>query len=157
MKLSVQLATITVFIASGMMFLFGCASGRMSEELCETMSNIRSVAIAAEGAASIENRYPPSCFLDSCRTTELFAIRNDSWGTPLHYIVSEDRQAFAIVSAGRDRQFVGYDIASVTPMTPRKIRRRDADDIVFSNGIFVRLPAAAAKDSACRPEASGDP
>src|SRR5207302_1123955 len=72
----------------------------------------------------------------------------DGWGTPYRYAVSSDGAHYRLASAGADRQFeAGSDTIALfdEKNRPPAIRSAIADgDIIYQDGNFVQLPAAAA-------------
>ena len=132
---------VALFVAG--IINFGCSTG-LSSRPCATMRDLRSVGTAAEVAAVERNAYPESCFLDSCKPAALNTPLIDQWGTPFRYFVSDDRQTYAIVSAGADRQLAVSRIDDVVGMQPHTTRIA-TQDIIFSNGVFLQYPSACVK------------
>jgi len=120
----------------------------------QTMKDLRSVATAIEAYATDENHYPKVLsYSDLKPILSPTYIRNfpekDSWGTAYRYSVSNDGQHYRLVSAGSDHQFEGNSdmIAMFDEKTrPPVIRSPSlASDIIYQDGSFVQVPAAAAE------------
>jgi hypothetical protein len=119
-----------------------------------TMKDLRSVATAIEAYATDENHYPKALsYGDLKAILSPTYIRDfpekDSWGTAYRYSVSNDGAHYRLVSAGSDRQFEGGSdmIAMFDDKTRPPIIRSPSltSDIIYQDGNFVQVPAAAAE------------
>ncbi len=105
-----------------------------------TMSDMRSIAAAAEAFATDYNRYPVARSMDDlARQLSPTYIRvvphQDSWLTDYRY-ESWDKGHYAIASAGTDRKFEASSSRSYAHRATNEVNA----DIVFSNGKFVVYP-----------------
>jgi hypothetical protein len=119
-----------------------------------TMKDLRSVATAIESYATDENHYPKVIsYSDLKAILSPTYIRDfpekDSWGTGYRYSVSSDGAHYRLVSAGSDRQFEGSSdmIAMFDEKTRPPVIRSTSltSDIIYQDGGFVQMPAAAAE------------
>jgi hypothetical protein len=104
-----------------------------------TRADMRSVAVATETYATDNNKYPNA--RDVAGLEKLLVptyIRTfphqDAWGHAYVYVVSPDSAHYIIASAGPD----GKLEAASTVFRPAKDPRAYGDDLVFSDGEFVR-------------------
>ncbi|MEA2166228.1 MAG: Type secretion system protein [Thermoanaerobaculia bacterium] len=118
-----------------------------------TMRDLRSVATAIEAYSTDENHYPKVMSYDALKPVlSPTYIRDlpekDAWGTPYRYAVSNDGAHYRLVSAGADHQFEGgSDMIALfdEKNRPPAIHSASADrDIIYQDGAFMQLPAAAA-------------
>jgi len=120
----------------------------------KTMSDLRAVATAIEAYATDTNSYPKvASYSDLKPILSPTYIRNfpekDGWGTAYRYSASTDGQHYRLVSAGSDHQFEGgsdmvamFDEKSRPPVIHSPSL---ASDIIYQDGGFVQMPAAAAE------------
>lgn len=111
------------------------------------MSDLRSLAVAAEAYATDENHYPKASSMK-----ELAAIvsptyirtvpEKDPWGGEYRYYVSSDLQHYRIVSGGNDHSIEGSSavIESIPAKTATVLLDRDGADLIYQDGQFVQLP-----------------
>lgn len=111
----------------------------------ETMSDLRSLATAAEARATDVNEYPKVSFEELEALLAPTYIRTvpkvDSWGTAYLYV--SDGQHYRFVSAGADKRFEWkarhLDLTVTEPILSESL---DAD-IIFQDGNFIQSPKAA--------------
>jgi hypothetical protein len=112
----------------------------------QTMTDLRTIAVAVESYAVDHNRYPAATTYAGLKTLlEKDAYGNalpekDVWGHDYAYVVSEDGTRYRLVSAGSDGNFE-WDSRRTGP-AEEQLRYRDRleDDIIFADGTFVQLP-----------------
>jgi type II secretory pathway pseudopilin PulG len=113
-----------------------------------TMADVRSVATAVEAYATDHNSYPRATNLDElARELEPMYIKTiprvDAWGVPLVYEVeecSEERcTSYFVASGGKDGK-LDRDAPSEYAADGFKATSNFNDDIVFSDGNFLRAP-----------------
>jgi uncharacterized protein DUF2059/type II secretion system (T2SS) protein G len=104
-----------------------------------TRADMRMVAVATEAYATDNNKYPNA--RDLAGLEKLLAPtyirtfpRQDAWGHVYVYVVSPDIAHYIIASAGPD----GKLEAASTVFRPAKDPRAYGDDLVFTDGEFVR-------------------
>jgi hypothetical protein len=110
-----------------------------------TLSDMRSLATAAEARATDTNEYPKVAFDELPPLLAPTYIRNfpkvDAWGTP--YVYVSDGEHYRFVSAGADRRFEWnarqLDLSITAPQLSESL---DAD-IIFQDGTFIQLPKEA--------------
>ncbi len=118
-----------------------------------TMKDLRSVATSIESYATDENHYPKVSSYSELKPilspTYIKELpEKDGWGTPYRYSVSTDGQHYRLVSAGSDGQFEGgSDIIAIFDEKSRPPAHASPSlesDIIYQDGAFVQIPAAAA-------------
>jgi len=104
-----------------------------------TRADMRSIAVATETYATDNTKYPNA--RDVAGLEKLLVPtyirtfpRQDAWGHAYAYVVSPDAAHYIIASAGPD----GKLEAASTVFRPAKDPRAYGDDLVFSDGEFVR-------------------
>lgn len=111
----------------------------------QAMADLRSVATACEAYFVDRNAYPAARSMDElARILEPKYLqtcpRRDGWGIPYSYFTRKVEgagpQSYRIVCSGSDRVVETKDPWSY----PEGATTNYADDIVYSDGIFVRYP-----------------
>jgi hypothetical protein len=119
----------------------------------KTMSDLRSMATAAEAYATDVNHYPKaSSMRELAPILSPTYIRTmpekDGWGNDYEYFVSSDLARYRFVSGGSDRSIEGGS-RMIEPL-PADIQMRVMDkagaDLIYQDGQFVQIPAAAQKE-----------
>ena len=119
-----------------------------------TMSDMRSIATAAEAYATDENRYPVAADMDALEKvlspTYIRKLpKKDVWGNEYAWVVSPDGQTYRLASAGSDGIFdwdsrrVADKAKDADSDVPLKVLEPLTTDILFENGVFIQLPKAA--------------
>jgi general secretion pathway protein G len=111
-----------------------------------TMADIRAVATAVEAYAAEREHYPAADALQQALVPKYIAALplNDGWANPLRYQcwnnnnASGPCNAYAIASGGKDRSFEREDLKAYAGV---EASTNLNDDIVFSNGQFIKFPA----------------
>lgn len=129
------------------------AEAKQQEPWQKTMTDLRTIATAAEAYATDENKYPDVTSYESLSgvlsPTYIKTVpERDAWGTPYLCVVSSDRQHYRFVSAGADQHFESgsYRIEEIGDNFEPRVTDSPHADIIFQDGTFVQFPAAAKRD-----------
>ena len=113
-----------------------------------TMADVRTIATAAEAYATDHNAYPDVKDLNALSrelvpTYVRMSVAVDGWGHPMRYESwSSDGKridSYAIGSGAKDGAFSHESLRQYEPGATTNFN----DDIIFSNGSFVRYPEGA--------------
>ena len=105
----------------------------------QTMSDMRSIGTALEDYWTDNDEYPPANSMEELTgyLTPFYIAHlpiNDGWGNPFRYEVKED--SYFLISLGRD----GIQDAFEPYTAFASITDDFDDDIIFSEGVFIRYP-----------------
>jgi hypothetical protein len=118
-----------------------------------TMSDLRSMATAAEAYATDENHYPKAGSIrDVGAILSPTYIRRmpekDGWGNEYEYFVSSDLARYRFVSGGSDSDIDGGSrlVEPLPAQAQMRVMDKPGADIIYQDGQFVQIPAAAQKE-----------
>jgi hypothetical protein len=115
-----------------------------------TVADFRTLAVVLESYATDHNEYPGVATVAELgplvvpKYVTALPLK-DAWGTDYRYLVSPDRRHYRFVSAGADRAFdKQYEEITNTP-PENHASDNFADDIVYQDNGFRRLPVELKK------------
>jgi hypothetical protein len=112
-----------------------------------TLADLRTFAAAIEAYGADHKTYPSMTSITDLRSAlEPKYVGGmplkDGWGHEYRYLVSSDGRHYRVVSAGSDGVFQ-KDFAQISKQPPdNRSSKNFADDIVYQDGSFRRLPDA---------------